>query len=183
MGPGLPAGVFAAPAPHLPTGTARHLFVDGVRARRTRMNSTMAVPGLHLESRSDCPACFYASSTTLNWSNAVDVEFVYSGVGSSWSCTRAWGNVVSFQNGEQQYMYCQHSIVRSGRTLCLASPRRPTPNHGLGHCCVVGEIVTEDACYTLFATSQRSRNVNTARCLSICESDGSPTSYRKEIAQ
>lgn len=61
----------------------------------------------------------------------------------------AWGNVVSFQNGEQQYMYCQHSIVRSGRTLCLASPRRPTPNHGLGHCCVVGEIGTEDACYTL----------------------------------
>ena len=43
LGPGLPASVFAAPAPHLPTGTARHLFVDGVRTRRTRMNSTMAV--------------------------------------------------------------------------------------------------------------------------------------------
>ena len=38
--PSLAAGVYAAPAPpSLPNGTARHLYVDGVRAARTRVNT------------------------------------------------------------------------------------------------------------------------------------------------
>ena len=38
--PSLPGGVYAAPAPpSLPNGTARHLYVDGVRAARTRVNT------------------------------------------------------------------------------------------------------------------------------------------------
>eukprot|EP01047_Picozoa_sp_COSAG01_P070661 COSAG01_NODE_10772_length_2083_cov_2.639113_1_plen_471_part_00 len=91
--PSLPAGVFAAPAPPLPAsngGAARHLFVDGVRAVRTRVNITAPngrqtaagardLPHLSLERRADCPACSYTvnSSGPLHWPNAVDIEFVY----------------------------------------------------------------------------------------------------------
>eukprot|EP01048_Picozoa_sp_COSAG05_P027524 COSAG05_NODE_8070_length_739_cov_1.109375_1_plen_200_part_01 len=58
--PSLPKGVYAAPAPAaLRNTTARHLFVDDVRATRTRRNATTALPGLALETRADCPACSY----------------------------------------------------------------------------------------------------------------------------
>ena len=40
--------------------SARHLFVDGVRAVRTRRNATTALPGLALENRSACVACSYS---------------------------------------------------------------------------------------------------------------------------
>ena len=90
---GLPHGTMVAPAPKLPAGLARHLFVNGQRAQRTRRNATLAVPdGLHLESRHDCPACSYSTATSISWANAADVEFTYSSVGSSWSeirCTVA----------------------------------------------------------------------------------------------
>ena len=92
--PALPAAVYAAPAPALPAssgGAARHLYVDGVRAVRTRVNITnpngrqspagaAELPRMSLEShRADCPACSYAVNSTgpLRWDNPMDVEFVY----------------------------------------------------------------------------------------------------------
>jgi hypothetical protein len=89
---GLPRGVMVAPAPRLPGGAARHLYVDGVRAARTRVNATLAVPGeLSLEKKlradgqdiSDA----YLTSTALNWSNAGDVEFVYAAGMAEPRCT------------------------------------------------------------------------------------------------
>ena len=43
--PSLPKGVMAAAAPILPSGAARHLYVDGVRAPRTRVNASLVLPG------------------------------------------------------------------------------------------------------------------------------------------
>jgi hypothetical protein len=87
--PSLPAGLYIAPAPPLlPNGTARHLYVDGARATRTRVNTSVILgtvpghpttPNLRLEERPDCPACSYIakSSWPLSWDNPSDVEFVY----------------------------------------------------------------------------------------------------------
>jgi hypothetical protein len=87
--PTLPKGVYAAPAPAgLRGSSARHMFVDGVRAVRTRRPATTALPGLALENRSECVACSYSvdnSSDVLAWSNPGDVELVYSGVLASWA--------------------------------------------------------------------------------------------------
>eukprot|EP01043_Picozoa_sp_COSAG02_P050449 COSAG02_NODE_5186_length_4558_cov_15.067728_1_plen_289_part_00 len=87
--PSLPTGLYIAPAPpSLPNGTARHLYVDGVRAARTRVNTSVILgtvpghpttPNLALEKRPECPACSYVakSSWPLSWDNPSDVEFVY----------------------------------------------------------------------------------------------------------
>eukprot|EP01050_Picozoa_sp_SAG11_P005480 SAG11_NODE_387_length_9883_cov_9.365699_15_plen_722_part_00 len=87
--PTLPTGVYSAPVPAALRGSsARHLFIDGVRAVRTRRNATTALPGLALEDRSECQACSYSvdnSSNVLAWSNPGDVELVYSGVLASWA--------------------------------------------------------------------------------------------------
>jgi hypothetical protein len=87
--PAMP-GVWAAPAPPgLATSTSRQLYVNGARAARTRVALAAAVPGgLALEQRSDCPACSYATSGSLQWSDPATVEFVYSGVAQSWSEAR-----------------------------------------------------------------------------------------------
>jgi hypothetical protein len=92
--PDLPASargkVWAAPAPaHLPpSGNARHLYVDGARAVRTRVNASEVLgsapghPGtadLVLEkSREDCPACSYAAKGAgpARWL-APEAEFLY----------------------------------------------------------------------------------------------------------
>ena len=86
--PTLPKAVYSAPAPAaLRNTSARHLFVDGSRAVRTRRNATRVLPGLKLDERSECLACSYSVNATdvLSWSNPGDVEFVYSGVLASWA--------------------------------------------------------------------------------------------------
>lgn len=93
----LPPGVMAAPAPtKLAIGaTARHLFVNGVRALRTRMNASMfnasvvaaapwplagcRWPGLCLDTNKTKYSV--ASTAPLNWSNPQDIEFIFSGAG------------------------------------------------------------------------------------------------------
>eukprot|EP01047_Picozoa_sp_COSAG01_P039571 COSAG01_NODE_3278_length_6314_cov_2.240386_1_plen_851_part_00 len=87
--PTLPKNIYSAPAPaRLRGSSARHLFVDGVRAVRTRQNASKALPGLTFESRPECVACSYsvnADSNVSSWSNPGDIEFVYSGVLASWA--------------------------------------------------------------------------------------------------
>ena len=77
----LDLGGGSAPAP----ASARHLFVDGARAARTRRNATITLPGLKLDGFPECVACSYSVNSTdaLTWSNPGDVEFVYSL--ASWS--------------------------------------------------------------------------------------------------
>jgi hypothetical protein len=92
--PSLPKGVVAAPAPKLPAGAARHLYVGGVRAARTRVNASLVLPGgktdkgaggarlanLQVESRKVGGrehATAYFTPAALDWSNPIDVEFVY----------------------------------------------------------------------------------------------------------
>jgi hypothetical protein len=90
--PTLPKGVMAAAAPALPSGGARHLYVEGVRASRTRVNASLVLPGgkrdkygaalpnLAIESQKidkQEHADAYATPLALNWSNPIDVEFVY----------------------------------------------------------------------------------------------------------
>ena len=90
--PTLPKGVMAAAAPALPSGGARHLYVEGVRASRTRVNASLVLPGgkrdkygaalpnLAIESQkidTQEHADAYATPLALNWSNPIDVEFVY----------------------------------------------------------------------------------------------------------
>ena len=84
--PTLPKNVYRAPAPAALRGkTARHLFVDGLRAVRTRQNAS--VLGLALDTHPGCVACSYSASSAaaLSWSNPSDVEMVYSGVLASWA--------------------------------------------------------------------------------------------------
>ena len=86
--PTLPTNVYSAPAPAALRGTtARHFFVDGLRAVRTRQNASKALPGLALDARPECLGCSYSLNSTdaLSWSNPSDVEFVYSGVSASWA--------------------------------------------------------------------------------------------------
>lgn len=91
--PSLPKGVMAAPAPKLPSAAARHLYVDGARAPRTRVNASLVLPGgrtdqklgplanLAIETNKKADgqdhANAYVTPLKLNWSNPVDVEFVY----------------------------------------------------------------------------------------------------------
>lgn len=90
--PTLPTGVYKAAVPSaVPSnGFSRQLYVDGVRAKRTSQDASVALPGLMLEDRPECEACSYAVATNepQSWSNPSDVEFVYTAVGSAWSETR-----------------------------------------------------------------------------------------------
>ena len=128
--PSLPAGVWAAPAPPLPPssgGAARHLFVEGVRATRTRVNITTPnghqtpagaswdLPRLSLEQhRADCPACSYTVNSTvpLHWANPMDVEFVHPVGMSKPRCTinqvEAGGNGTTRLEMKQP---CLHNLV------------------------------------------------------------------------
>jgi hypothetical protein len=86
--PTLPAGVYKAPIPSaLLGGTSRQLYIDGVRATRTSVPASTALPDLFLEDRPECEACSYAvpSAAPLTWSNPSDIEFVYSGVAAGWA--------------------------------------------------------------------------------------------------
>ena len=82
-GAGLPKGVMAAPTPSALKGkTLRHLYVNGARAPRTRMNATLAIPSklsLTKTLRADGQdvSDSYSTDAPLPWSNPVDVEFVY----------------------------------------------------------------------------------------------------------
>ena len=90
--PSLPKGTMAAPAPKLPSGVARHLYVDGVRAFRTRVNASLVLPGgkadktgallANMAIQTDTVdgqehADSYRTPHELNWSNPIDVELVY----------------------------------------------------------------------------------------------------------
>ncbi len=120
---GLPHGTMVAPAPILLNGLARHLFVNGARAQRSRHNATLALPGLHLEARPDCPACSYSTSSNVSWANAEDVEFVYSGVGSSWSEIRCTVANVTLTEGRTR-------ISMKQPCLWNAVNRNAQPIHG-----------------------------------------------------
>ena len=99
--PRLPAGVMVAPAPaQLAAGaTARHLFVDGVRASRTRENvssfnaSLVAAAPLPLAGCQWPGLCLNKNKTAytvpgqLPWSNPMDVELVFSGAGGRGTTT------------------------------------------------------------------------------------------------
>lgn len=90
--PSLPKGTMVAPAPKLPSGVARHLYVNGVRASRTRVNASLVLPGgrtdktgallANMAIQTDTVdgqehADFYSTPHELNWSNPIDIEFVY----------------------------------------------------------------------------------------------------------
>eukprot|EP01050_Picozoa_sp_SAG11_P017581 SAG11_NODE_2551_length_3229_cov_2.569649_2_plen_520_part_00 len=99
----LPPGVMVAPAPATmaPGATARQLYVDGMRAQRTRMNASAfnasiaaaapqplvgcQWPGICLNSNKTSYSA--ASAAPITWSNPEDVEFVFSGAGGRGTST------------------------------------------------------------------------------------------------
>jgi hypothetical protein len=143
--PSLPPFVWAAPAPAaLAGGTSRQLYVNGARARRTRLPLAAAVPGgLLLEQRSDCPACSYATPAALAWANAGDVEFVYSGVAQGWSEARC--AVDGLSPGGPAPANCTQAPARQGdcgfthstEADCVSNKTAAHPN---GCCWVPGGV-------------------------------------------
>lgn len=112
--PSLPAGAWVAPAPPgLAATTSRQLYVNGVRAMRTRVPLSVAVPGgLTLEQRVDCPACSYLSPASLGWAHPGEVEFVYSAVAQGWSEARC--AVDGLQPGPPSPTNCTQDPSRQG---------------------------------------------------------------------
>lgn len=90
--PSLPVGVYVASIPQsLKKKFTRQLYIDSVRARRTRRLVSEVLPNIVLEKpRPACIDCSYivTSDKLQQWSNPSYVEFVYSGVAQSWSEAR-----------------------------------------------------------------------------------------------
>jgi len=96
--PSLPHGVYTAPIPlSLKKTTTRQLYINGVRARRTRRPASKVLPRITLEKTQT--SYIVSSDKPQRWSNPDNVEFVYSGVAQSWSEARCGVSTIETTNG------------------------------------------------------------------------------------